>query len=534
MPYPVALIIEELARRAGMEDFMFDVSGIDPTLSADGFLTTNAYAVAGSLVSLAQIFYFDPSSHGGAVRFIPRGLDTVASLVEDEIVDDDEGLDQDRRADAIAVARVLNLNYQDADGGLVTDKQTSERFGDRRAVGEVNLSSPVVMTADVAARALAIAHKIQIEDQRGELEFSLPDSFISLTPGDAIFLTRGEKTERFRIARVDIFEGLQRVVVMHDRQSAYTSDIEGIPAAPSTPPPSSIVGEALLEILDIPMQRDAHDILGYYVAIAGEYPAWTGALIERSVDGGANYTDALSWDGASVIGELTSALADHPVEFPDEVNVCTVEILTDAGELEATDLPGMFNGLNYAMIGNELVQFADADETSPGIWELSYFLRGRKGTAAVAHSTGARFVLLDNAAQPLIPAELLDLGRTLTFRATSFGLTVADATIVAITYAGVMQIERQPGYVAVRRDGTSVVIDWQGVGRLGGGAQAAHGVRFAGYRVTVTDGANEVITDTVSLTHTQSVSGWSSPITVRVAQRNDMTGAGPYTEVSIA
>src|SRR5699024_12061620 len=61
--------------------------------------------------------------------------------------------------------------------------------------------------------------------------------------------------------------------------------------------------------------------------------------------------------------------------------------------LENTTLAGMMNRRNRALIGDEIVNFAETDEVTPGSWELSHWLRGRKGTDTESHAIGERFVL---------------------------------------------------------------------------------------------------------------------------------------------
>jgi len=130
-------------------------------------------------------------------------------------------------------------------------------------------------------------------------------------------------------------------------------------------------------------------------------------------------------------------------------------------------------------------------------------------------------------------AQIGNIGQTLTVRATSYGLAATSAPTESITFNGGTERELVPGYLNARRDSNDVLVSWQGVGRLGSGAHAVQGSRFAGYRVTVTDGTNSVVTDTAAQSHTQDVTGWSSPVTVRVSQVNALAGAGPYAEVSV-
>lgn len=532
---PLADVISELCERCGLDETKIDVSQLDQEVR--GFVVTNAYPCVSALRALSEVFFFDPSNYDGVVHFIPRGGNPVATITEDDMVDDDEDIDHVKRSDPISIPRVLHLSYHDINGGLAPDKQTSERSGDRRSIGEQVLQTAVILNADEAARVIDINHKVMIEAQRGELKFKLPDNWLRLVCADPIILQWQGRSERAMIQRVDTMDGYQEYLAIRDRQSAYTSDVEGIPPAPQTPPPSSFVGPTLIEVIDSHILRDADDGLGlsYYVAVSGVLAAWQGALIELSIDGGENYIDSATIRTSAIIGETDSLMASHPHEFPDEVNTVRVRVYTPDAELLETDLTGMLNRQNLALIGDEIIQFANADEVEEGVWELSYFLRGRFGTDSVAHGAGSRFVLLDRTSMAVVPASLADISRTLTFRATSLGSTTSTGRVVSIQYAGQSQIEREPAYLSAHIDGTDAVVSWQGVGRIGSGAAVTHGSRFEGYRVTFDDGVNDAITvDTAEQTVTQDISSLTLPIKIRVQQLNSFTGAGPHAEVILS
>lgn len=531
--YSVASIIMELAVRAGMDPRMLNVSKLG-LLSAPGFAITNSYPATSAMQSLSQIFAFDASNFDGRVQFIPRGENTVATITEDELLDEDEEIDESKREDTLAVPRVMNLNYYDLQGGLATDKQTSERGGDRRATGELQLQTPVVLSADQAKQALIVNHKVTIEDSKGELRFRLPDKWLRLVASNCIFLQWRGRTERGRITRCDIMDGFQEYRLRRDRQTAYVSNAEGFPAGSTSVPAPNVAGPTLLEILDIPILHDVDDGLGLsiYIAVSGLNDAWQGASVELSYDGGANYVQARDARVPITIGELVTGLADHPADFPDQAHTCRVRILTPNAELEETDLEGLQNRKNLAIIGDEIVQFAGADEVEQGVWELSYFLRGRKDTGTAAHDIGERFVMLDELTA--LPAAVTDLGRTLTFRATTFGSGTETGTVKSATYTGASQRERHVGYLTARREGTDAIVTWQGVARLGGGANVAHGARFDGYRVRFFDGSSpELVVDTDEQQLVQDISALSLPVTISVAQLNGLTGPGPATEVEL-
>src|SRR5690625_5975212 len=107
-----------------------------------------------------------------------------------------------------------------------------------------------------------------VEQQKGELNFTLPDNWLRLTESDPVFVQTDNKMVRSIIIKVETDDGEQRYKAIRDRQSLYTTEVQGIPAAPVTRPPSSVAGPTLPELVDMPILRDVHDQLGFYLAVA--------------------------------------------------------------------------------------------------------------------------------------------------------------------------------------------------------------------------------------------------------------------------
>jgi hypothetical protein len=529
-------IVTQICERAGMPSTLIDVSLL-PDVNIEGLAVTNQYTAGEILRSLGQAYLFDPSPRDGKVWFIPRGGNHVATVADADLVDEDDTPEDDRRDDSISVPRVLHLNYWDVDGGLATSKQSSERSGDRRSVGETSIQTPVLMTATQAAQNVVINHKVLAENQRGAVNLTLPDKWIGLRLAHPIIAEIGGVNHRVMIQKMSVLDGYQKYEATYDRQSAYTSNVEGIPAVPQTPPPTSNVGPTLIIPLDIQLLKDSDDNEGliYYVAVAGISPAWSGALVELSYDGGANYVDSREALASSIIGNLVDDLPSHPREYPDTVHSFRVSINPPDSELEDVGLSGMQNRLNLAAVGSlalgwELINFGACEETTADQWELSNLLRGRKDTTPRLHNAGESFVMLDHNVLGLVVSSVTDIGRTLTLRATSLGAPVETGTVVSMTYAGQSQIERHIGYLDVRIDGSNAIVSWQGVARLGGGSLVAHGAQFIGYRVTFYDNVNDpIVVDTLSQSITQDISSLEDDFIIKVVQRNNLTGEGPPT-----
>lgn len=537
--YSVQGIVTELCIRAGMDPSMIDTSQLFG-LQCRGFTVVNQYPCTSSLQALSNVFMFDPSNYDGVVHFVLRGADTVATITQDSYVitqtdtgADDPLQDQSERADSVQIPQTLNLNYFDVEGGLATSLQSSQRIGDPRATGSQDLQTAVILNADEAARVIKINHAVMVEDAKSQINFTVTDQYLALTVADCIFVPYDDKVYRCRITQIDMDDGQQALQMLQDRQSAVVSNIQGFPAAIPTPPPSVVVGPTLIQPIDIHIISDNDDSLGCYLAIGASVDSWKGALIEVSLDGGATYFNSFYNYIPSICGTLRTALGSHLAEYPDAVNTCSVVLLNPNDALEAASETQMLNGINLAIVGNEVVQFGNVDESgTPGTWTVGYWFRGRKGTTATAHAMGERFVVLDRNTLMFVPMQLAYVGRSLTVRATSLNGTPSDVTTVTFTYTGQSQVEYPVAYLQARRSGSDGVISWQGVGKLGSGASVAMGLHFAGYVLTLTDGSTTQTYSQTASTLTTSLAAFSGPITVTVVAVNNLTGNGPATAVT--
>lgn len=517
--WAIASVIAEVCARAGIPydalDFELVEGGVDGIMAS---ANQDAYT---TIEQLSGLFLFDVVNYDGQLHMIPRGGDVVAELTLDDLVEDSGEVDKSERLDSIEVPRVLFLEYMDYDGGLTADKQISDRSLDIRSLGEQRNQTPVILRTADAARVAVIQHKVMIEEQRGGYEFSLPDSWIWLTCGDIVTL----EGERLRITEIDINEGYQSYKTSFDRASAYSSTVEGVPIDQPSVPPTLIIGDTVLHFIDSHILEDGDDTLGYYLAANGP-DVWRGCQVELSLDGGENYIDSDTSGAPTAMGALETSLAAGSVYYPDAVNTCQVRLLRDSSELFETTLAGMMNRANLCLIGDEIVNFAGAEEIEPGLWELSYFLRGRKGSQCIAHPIGTRFVMLTLSSMAYISTDLFMLGRDLTFRVTSLGAD-RESEVFTTPFIGSSQIERQPAYLRVKRTSGQLVIDWQGVGRLGGGSRIGMGAYFDGYRVTINGAAQT--TTARSLTVTDP----GGAVTISVNQINRITGNGPSITVTV-
>lgn len=511
--WSVASVVAEICQRAGVP---FD--RIDPSLIegyVDGFGVTNRGAAFSAIQSLSDIYQFDASSFDGALRFIPRGEPVAAELVSDDALDDVT----DERDDRITVPVVSRLVYYDTDGGLSTDVQTSDRSLGERTISEAKTETTVIMRADDAARACVIAHKVRAEDARGTRKLELPLGWMPLVPADVVRIDG----QRMRVEAVEVDEVTVTVTARYDRASAYETSIAGVPPGEPSPAPNLEAARSRLDAFELPVLADELDGLYLYAAVTPETVDWQGAEVELSRDGGQSWPVSATTEDPVVMGQITAgSAAVRSAYLLDTVSELTVELVRGDMELLPATLADMMNRANRALIGDELVTFGRAEQVGPTTWVIGDLLRGRRGTTIAAHGAGDRFVLLED----VLPAQvqLFDLGRMLDLRATSYTRDGVDATD-SLRFTGESQRECAPAYLRARRVGGDLVVSWQGVGRLGGGARVGMGRYFEGFRVTLGATVVDTTASTVAIPYAAG--------TLQVQQRNSITGPGPAAALEV-
>lgn len=103
--------------------------------------------------------------------------------------------------------------------------------------------------------------------------------------------------------------------------------------------------------------------------------------------------------GRSIIGTTASALPPSSALLLDRASMIDIALASADFVLESASPEMLAGGANMALVGEEVLQFAQAERLDGARWRLSGLLRGRGGTEGVASagcSIGARFVLLDH------------------------------------------------------------------------------------------------------------------------------------------
>jgi hypothetical protein len=112
--------------------------------------------------------------------------------------------------------------------------------------------------------------------------------------------------------------------------------------------------------------------------------------------------------------------------------VIDVALLHDGMALASADVAAIGRGANLALLGDEVIQFAGAEQIAPARWCVSMLGRGLNGSESRDHPAGTRLVLLDRDSLLLPAPGVLRVGDRVRVNAQGVGDVDAPATTETI------------------------------------------------------------------------------------------------------
>ena len=191
-----------------------------------------------------------------------------------------------------------------------------------------------------------------------------------------------------------------------------------------------------------------------YAAVSSAGAGWNGAALFAEVPGGGLVALGPSGRQRATIGRTVTALAPAPPHLLDRATAFEVELA--GADLTLTDatLAQLAMGANRAVVGGELIQFANAQPLGDGRWRLGTLLRGRGGTEAGIHGHAADepFVLIDEDLVALDPALVGDAAMA---RIAALGLIDPAPVLAPFLLAGATRRPLSPvhGKLSAASDG---------------------------------------------------------------------------------
>ncbi len=496
--------------------------------------TVGGYAAYGNTIGeavapLIEAFAVELHDDGDALCSPPAEAARIPATIQLGASADIEGsattLRQQSPASGLPAA--VTLTYYDP----ARDYQTGQARASCPAPSRVTraLTLPCVVEAG-AAKAMAENLLLRAWALRDRVTVNLPLSFADLHPGSPLRLP--ELHGEWIAENVEI----ERFVVTVTLRPAWASaGTRSADPGRNNPQPDVVAAPTRLALFDLPAPETSQPTLA--LAAASPSGTWSPVPIEIETGGvvAANRTAVVE----AILGEVLTQLADGQASLLDTVSSVEIGLANPDHWLQSRDDQALAMGANLAAIGNELIQFGQAEPLGSGRFRLSRLLRGRRGSewAMAAHAAGEAFCLLDARSLKAIalPAEMI--GSTVTVTAHAPGDKAAPPTVSRDANGEAMRplspAHLRAGWLA---DG-SLALSWVRRSRLAWAwvdeVEAPADGAVDGFRVRASRGGGvlerDVAASTTSLSAAELDQLGAGPVTIEVRQIGALATSRPAT-----
>jgi len=371
--------------------------------------------------------------------------------------------DRQRRAAAGSAADAVELGYFDP----ARDYQPGLQRARLRPGARVDsLALPLVLDAS-AAKHLSQQRLLQLAAARQQRTLHLPWRYLGLRPGDVLRI--GGEAWRIREVR---FAGFLLSLDLV-RVSAMLAPSQPGDSGRSLIQNDQPAGPTTLLALDLPpLPGELPTSPRIWLAAAGVSAGWRRSPVQISLDGGTSWQDVGIVPAAVPMGHAINGLPMQRAAGWDRSSQVDVELLSDAMWLESRPEHSVLAGANLALLGDEIIQFANAEALSARRFRLSGLLRGRRGSdwAASEHAAGETFVLIDTAAMQALALPLELLGQTVLLRAAGNGDRMPDSAVPMAVQVGSGGLQPlAPVQLRAVRKGGQLLANWIPQSRAGFG-----------------------------------------------------------------
>lgn len=413
-------------------------------------------------------------------------------------------------AAADSAPRSITISHYDADRDYQAGLQRASRPG--AGTRERRMDLPAVMAAD-SAKAVATAMLARADAARQRRRVTLGWEALDIAPGSRIAI-EGEPG-RWRVSGATVenmFVALDLVPIARSSASARAASGEAARA------PDRRHGATVMVAAEIPPIDDIRLTSPRIVVVAGgEQPGWRRASLLASDDGGSSWRVAGAIETPGIVGTVLIPPGAVAWAIEDRSNMIEVQLAHDAMMPGSADAIRLDRGANLALVGDELIQFGDAEPLRGGRWRLGRLWRGRRGTewAMAAHRAGERFAMLDPGSVVTLAMPLSAIGSTVMLAAQ--GIDDVSITPVTVRVDGSSVLPPAPVHLRRDTDGADVRLRWVRRSRVGwqwiDGGDVPLGEERERYRLT---GIGGEVVETAT-------PGWSGAATgaIAVAQIGD-------------
>lgn len=444
-------VITDICVRSGVPVDRIQVNASD---LVPGYALTQVASGRANLEPLLQSFFISATESGGILKFDSRADKTVVATIPYTELGATDGSGDDNvfplmRTQETDVPRSVVVNYVNPEADYQPGAEPSRRI-QTASVYDVVVALPVALHPASAARVPNVM---------------IQDALLARNRRGAQFTRRYAALDANDMLTVEYPEGsYTNVMIERITDNGNWLEVELVGANPALFNPTSVsatqpirqtvlprVSVTQFAVLDIPILRDADSEAGVYVPMAGYSDNWRGAVLYFGVDD-ANLAEEATVSAGTIFGTTTTVLPDWAEGGVDQINVLRVNLTH--GELEAVTHAALLgNGVNVALVGDEILSFMTPTLVSGNTYDLTGLLRKQRGTSGATHAIGERFVLLQLDGLVRVELDTADINVPYSYRAVSVGRDFDSQP--SVVYASTARGLRPVSPVGLRRSTTT-------------------------------------------------------------------------------
>ncbi|MDX1949053.1 MAG: glycoside hydrolase TIM-barrel-like domain-containing protein [Rickettsiales bacterium] len=455
----LADVISEICKNAGLSEDKIDVSNLKEILI--GYNISSAETAISMIKDLSQVYFFD-IVEGEKIKFLPKKNSNITEIDESEIVFDNKikkqnfYLEFEKYSQKLITAQV-DFNFYSQNNNYQISSVTNLAEDNQSAV-KIEVNTPIIFNNSVAENITKI---ISLEENlaAGRVEFFLSYKYIFLEMGDIIKLSLNNNFYNLRITNLQAKDGRIKVNAVIFDDNFYQSNLANYQAGNAEK--LEIISNTHLEILDIPNLNFEVDIDKPHIKIAvcGTSENWQGcAIYFSSLSENTGFQKITEVTKSAKIGFLQNNFSVKNQLIIDEISKAEINLFN--AELESISTANMQQFGNLCVIGDEILQFQNAEILSENNYNLSGFYRGLFSTENfMNHNPAERFILLDdNITKIEIPANFI--GSKFWIKAVSFGKSLDDVEAKEITFNANSLKPFSPVHLEKKNIGDDIEISW--------------------------------------------------------------------------
>jgi len=391
----LASILLEISHRCGINITNIEVSSVDEAV--EGFVLSNQITAINAINTLRAAYFFDICANDREIiAFEKRGFKANISInstacikISDNNFIEEVKIPQEATLSAINLYFINYHNEFDSAYTYINNETNSY-------INTALIRFPILLTEDEAKNiGKLILKNAAIEDR--VIKFIINANTIQLKPADFVVLQHAHKQYSIRIINTQIDQNNIIVVGIIDDKRSYFS----IPTAKSQLKLKQNNIDSSLVILDMPFAFEDMQTPFLTIYLRHNASATLFARLETDLSDNWNRISTLnpSYSIGRVVGFEESPLAN--IFMVDNIS----SFLIKGQKLEQY----ISNNWQFAMIGEELIQFQKLEKIQDELYQISMITRGEMGTerSINKHAINEDFVIINSGGNILPVSEKL-------------------------------------------------------------------------------------------------------------------------------